>query len=593
MKRLFAVLICAALILSCFTATAYAADNDKISSVLQTRMDQMTDAEKVEVWIFTDSPEDFNRPFELSEYVDHQTRQEILDVYGTEEGNRILRMRTAEDTNIFWTAYNRILFELESKNNRAVVEKLGVKEEDIVYLGCSMILNLTKQQILAAAALDEVQRLGYDSSTGSYEPLEPDIQHPGMFDDLIREDKVLYDLKCVLAGSSPDDIIGVYIAFNGPHKTVADMPSWPDKEKAHKEYRAYIEEKNEAHFAEVFSGLDVEIRCAVFGNAVIANVKASDIAKIISYDVVQDIGYSPDDIPDIAESDYIISQIKQQYGNLNVNLYSYEQLMDDWLYIVRFTVGDFSTARPVITSKVGDYILRTDDGMPEAMLLDIAENKICSLSQAYQENLLNDDLLRKLSESETIKLFKLKRGDADMDNGISVLDATAIQKFKAGMLYYDQISFAAADADADGVVSVLDATRIQKQLAGICEIDSAELLRASAVLDFFPYAIVTASGGYGPYQYCFKIKGGFDAYSSYGEDFGEYSIDLTDQMPGAMNFTTGWIDSNTTTIPVDSLTYGDDFSLIVLVKDSTGTVSEPVSLSFVNLPVEYPIPVDA
>ncbi|MBQ3417444.1 MAG: hypothetical protein IJH32_06390 [Ruminococcus sp.] len=592
MKRLFAVLICAALILSCFTATAYAAENHKISSALQTRMDQMTDGDKIEVWFFTDSPADFKRSFELSEYVDHQTRQEILETYGIDEGNRILQMRTAEDSHIFWTAYNRILFELESKNNRAVVEKLGVAEEDIVYLGCSMILNLTKKQILAAAALDEVRGLNYDSSEGPYEPLEPAIYDPGVFDDLIREDKVLYDLKCVLAGSSPDDIIGVYIAFKGPHKTVADMPSWPDKEEAHKEYRAYIEEKNEAYFAEVFNGLDVEIRCAVFGNAVIANVKASDIAKIISYDVVQDIGYAPDDIPDIAESDYIISRIQQQYSNLNVNLFSYEQLMDS-LYIVRFTVSDFSTDGTAITSKVGDYILRTDDGMPEAMLLDIAENKICSFSQAYQENLLNDDLLRKLSESDTIKLFKLKRGDADMDNGISVLDATAIQKFKAGMLYCDQISSAAADADADGVVSVLDATRIQKQLAGICEIDSAELLRATAVLDFFPYAIVTASGGHGPYQYCYKIKGGFDAYSSYGEDFGEYSIDLTDQMPGAMNFTTGWIDSNTTTIPVDSLTYGDDFSLIVLVKDSTGTVSEPVSLSFVNLPVEYPIPVDA
>ena len=178
--------------------------------------------------------------------------------------------------------------------------------------------------------------------------------------------------------------------------------------------------------------MDVEIRCAVFGNAVIANVKASDIAKIISYDVVQDIGYAPDDIPDIAESDYIISRIQQQYSNLNVNLFSYEQLMDS-LYIVRFTVSDFSTDGTAITSKVGDYILRTDDGMPEAMLLDIAENKICTFSQAYQENLLNDDLLRKLSESDTIKLFKLKRGDADMDNGISVLDATAIQKFKAGL----------------------------------------------------------------------------------------------------------------------------------------------------------------
>lgn len=109
----------------------------------------------------------------------------------------------------------------------------------------------------------------------------------------------------------------------------------------------------------------------------------------------------------------------------------------------------------------------------------------------------------------------------------------------------------------------------------------------------FPHAIVTATGGYAPYQYCYKIKGGFHAYSSYGEDFGEYHIDTADQMPGEMNFTTGWVDSNVTTIPLESLTYGDSFELVVTVKDATGTVSEPVTLSFVNIALEYPITVDA
>lgn len=64
-------------------------------------------------------------------------------------------------------------------------------------------------------------------------------------------------------------------------------------------------------------------------------------------------------------------------------------------------------------------------------------------------------------------------GDADKDGVVSVMDATAIQKYKASLITEDKIDLKAADADGDSIVTVLDATRIQKYKAKICNIDGS------------------------------------------------------------------------------------------------------------------------
>ena len=56
-------------------------------------------------------------------------------------------------------------------------------------------------------------------------------------------------------------------------------------------------------------------------------------------------------------------------------------------------------------------------------------------------------------------------GDADNDGKVTVLDATAIQKYLAALLYFGGNDKNVSDVDADGSVSVLDATCIQKFLA--------------------------------------------------------------------------------------------------------------------------------
>lgn len=61
------------------------------------------------------------------------------------------------------------------------------------------------------------------------------------------------------------------------------------------------------------------------------------------------------------------------------------------------------------------------------------------------------------------------RGDADMDGAVSVMDATTIQLYKAGLGEISDAGLAVADVDDDGAVSVLDATKIQMFVASLID----------------------------------------------------------------------------------------------------------------------------
>ena len=61
----------------------------------------------------------------------------------------------------------------------------------------------------------------------------------------------------------------------------------------------------------------------------------------------------------------------------------------------------------------------------------------------------------------------LRRGDADLDGAVSVMDSTQIQRYLAGHVTLSARAKLAADADKDGKVSVMDATAIQRYKAEI------------------------------------------------------------------------------------------------------------------------------
>jgi len=62
---------------------------------------------------------------------------------------------------------------------------------------------------------------------------------------------------------------------------------------------------------------------------------------------------------------------------------------------------------------------------------------------------------------------QMKLGDADGDGGVTIVDATVIQRCLASLQKWDDVQAAAADTDEDGKRTILDATTIQRWLAGL------------------------------------------------------------------------------------------------------------------------------
>ena len=52
---------------------------------------------------------------------------------------------------------------------------------------------------------------------------------------------------------------------------------------------------------------------------------------------------------------------------------------------------------------------------------------------------------------------------------VTVVDATLIQKYIAGLVTLSDTQKAAADVNNDGSVSIIDATQIQKYIAGLID----------------------------------------------------------------------------------------------------------------------------
>ena len=84
------------------------------------------------------------------------------------------------------------------------------------------------------------------------------------------------------------------------------------------------------------------------------------------------------------------------------------------------------------------------------------------------ELLTGSDLFQKVFSTVTSLIDKIKMGlgDADGDGILSILDATAIQRWLADLPVSKWVK-RLADFDGDGEVTILDATAIQRYLAGL------------------------------------------------------------------------------------------------------------------------------
>lgn len=151
MKKIILIFLAIAIILSGVSITAFAdTKNSKITPALEKMLDNLSDEEKIEtcVWLV------FKYDQEL---VERETFKEC--------GLTIGDVRTLEDVDLYKKTYNRILGELESAGNTALIEKTGVDNDDIVFCGTVspiVILKLTKEQIYTISGYKEVEFLDYD-----------------------------------------------------------------------------------------------------------------------------------------------------------------------------------------------------------------------------------------------------------------------------------------------------------------------------------------------------------------------------------------------------------------------------------------------
>lgn len=142
----------------------------------------------------------------------------------------------------------------------------------------------------------------------------------------------------------------------------------------------------------------------------------------------------------------------------NVNLQSFSCINNTYEITVKDNKFDLSTLPGNFdVSKASNWI----GGTVAGNILTVDE-KTESVKYTY-------DLGNEESVSFTLNVVRkvnVVDGDVNMDGVLSILDATAIQQYLAGIsgIVFDET---VADFNKDSSISILDATDIQKKLAGI------------------------------------------------------------------------------------------------------------------------------
>ena len=100
------------------------------------------------------------------------------------------------------------------------------------------------------------------------------------------------------------------------------------------------------------------------------------------------------------------------------------------------------------------------------------ERGMHQLTLAFEDGSI--DLALKITNTKNEPMGRI--GDVDLDKEVTVIDATAIQRFLAGIDALNRIQQLLADTDGDGEVTILDATMIQRRLASLPASDTIETL---------------------------------------------------------------------------------------------------------------------
>ena len=574
--------------------------NTKISETLQQVMKAMPDDEKIEVhvWLYSNVDKEAAR---------RQARKECGYI-----GGLPLNM-TLDEVYAYKAAYNRIVSEQEATVANSFVEKLGIAEEDIVYAGNHpyVIATLSKEQINEADTYAEVESLSYVDSVA----VDPSTDNT----------KIGETLQQLMKEAPDDEKLEVHIwllcnidkaeARRQAMKECGYIGGLPlnmtlDEMYAYKAaYNRIVSEQEAAvanSFVEKLGIVEEDIVYLGKHPYVVAALTKDQINEADTFAEVESIDYidSPVTEPSDVKSDSV-NIYEDKVKEIYPFLYNYSEVYYhsgnngevDWVLIT----GEEGAVFPEpLYQVVGNRVIIQEQQIAPfgfgMAVYSVAQNKVSPIYDGMLSEY--DGLEEAFNEYGCGRLI----GDLDDDNEISVIDVTFLQRcdihireYPAGDLIqpYGEVDGALkyySDFNRDGERDIMDVTCIQRYLVGMPYPRADKVTNPTATLSFedinsvydHPNATVTVTGGTAPYAYCYDIHGSFHGGSNYGDDFGEYVLDTSDSEPGDMDFTTGYIDRATTVIPVESLTYGDTFTLTVTVKDKNGKTSEPVSVRFIN-----------
>lgn len=211
MKRIIAVFLTITVFMLCFNAAAFAKEKTKISDTMRQAMSAASDDAKLEayIWLYChiDDDEVFRQAVKECGYI----------------GGLPVNM-TLDEVYAYKAAYSRIVSEQEAAVSHNFVGKLGVGEEDIVYLGKHpyVILKLTKAQINEADTFSEVSGIDYANDAPADAPADKP-ENSKIYEEQVKNiHPFLYGYRELYYHSGGDGAVD-WVLITGSTATIVDQ----------------------------------------------------------------------------------------------------------------------------------------------------------------------------------------------------------------------------------------------------------------------------------------------------------------------------------------------------------------------------------
>ncbi|MBQ4128975.1 MAG: dockerin type I repeat-containing protein [Ruminococcus sp.] len=161
MKKIVSIMLMTVLLLSLVVTPVFAQSSNLINDTLQEQLDALNDDDKLSVWVWIYSAIDVDE-------IEHQAL--------VETGLLGESLDTNEEIDAYRRARTRLMSEFHKAENQAVLDKIGVPDEDIIFFSTltpSFIITITKSKVYEIAQMEEIASIDYYYVGPVVEPTEP------------------------------------------------------------------------------------------------------------------------------------------------------------------------------------------------------------------------------------------------------------------------------------------------------------------------------------------------------------------------------------------------------------------------------------